>query len=489
MPKLPSPVKKTRPKAAGLSQLASKYFPGLEDKVLYVIQGESGGDPEAVGDGGSAYGLFQSHYISPGTSIEDQFKDARRLYDARVKAGGSGFEDWGENNLYEGKKFGALGNNPYPGGASVTDPKTPKKPYGPATSAGIFGGPSQGSGTYGMPGYRTTKTLPSPVASKPSVTPPKPAASYTPTGKYDDDMNGYNAAAEAAWGQLDAISDRIIQIDEKSRVAKAFKGYVGTDGQIYSDPSEMPEDVGVEIGSDGQPQEIWVTDPEATRILQEALKWDDQIQRLESRRKAGLTKSGDDAAKAYLESEQTKAAEADRKYGNFVTRIKDLQAIEDIPTARAMSLATALNAASTANAKRTSQFDPLATVNQGSQTDFSADAVGLRNTMGSAPEYYGPAVGQFTNMQDTTTINGKPLFPVPDGSIQIPGVPFSPEAPGDFDIPNPFPGKPSTGHSGFSSVEYTSRAREPVAPTAQTFDNPFSDLARRAGSSIRSLMR
>ena len=320
--------------------------------------------------------------------------------------------------------------------------------------------------TAGTSIFDSPKAVEPPPKAKPTYS---PVTSYTPTGKYDDDMNGYNAASQAAWDKLDSITDRIIQIDEGKRIAKAFAGYLGDDGNLYEDG--FPAGVNPDVGDDGNPKEVWVMDPEATRILQEAFKWDDQIARLESRRKAGLTQSGDDAAKAYLESEKTKAAEADRKYENFVTRIKDLQAIEDLPTARAMSLATALNAASTANSKRTSQFDPLATVNQGPQTDFSADAKGLRDTMGPAPEFYG--------MDATGLPGGQDLFPPPDGTVQIPGVPYVPEsseAPGDFDIPNPFPG--------------SQPKRTQVAPTAQTFGNPFSDLARRAKAPLnRSIMR
>ncbi len=95
--------------------LAEKYFGKEANKALWVIQHESGGDPEILGDGGNAYGLFQNQHIARGQSAEAQFKAAKALYDSRKKKGGTGWEDWGENNLYNGKKFGALGNHPYPG--------------------------------------------------------------------------------------------------------------------------------------------------------------------------------------------------------------------------------------------------------------------------------------------------------------------------------------------------------------------------------------
>lgn len=109
-----------------LAELAAKYFPPeVVPKVLYIIQNESGGNSEIPGDGGAAYGLFQSHYIPPGTSIEQQFADAQRLYKADLANGGTGFGDWGEGRTYNGQPFGALGNNPYPGSIStVTKPPT-----------------------------------------------------------------------------------------------------------------------------------------------------------------------------------------------------------------------------------------------------------------------------------------------------------------------------------------------------------------------------
>ncbi len=105
------------------SQLAG-LFPASEvDKLLWVIQHESGGRPEAIGDSGASYGLFQSQ--SPRGSVstpEQQIQDAYRRWTAR------GYKDWGENSSYQGKKFGALGNYPYPGG--------------PSTASGRSGGPA-----------------------------------------------------------------------------------------------------------------------------------------------------------------------------------------------------------------------------------------------------------------------------------------------------------------------------------------------------------
>ena len=90
----------------------------LIDKGLHVIQHESAGDPGAIGDGGIAIGLAQSHYIPKGTSPEQQLMDMARL----VAENPVQWTHWGEGVTYQGKPFGALGNVPYrpvPGPAST----------------------------------------------------------------------------------------------------------------------------------------------------------------------------------------------------------------------------------------------------------------------------------------------------------------------------------------------------------------------------------
>jgi len=98
----------------------SKVFPASEvTKMLWVIQHESGGNSQAVGDGGAAYGLFQDQHIPSGSSVDTQLQNAFKLYTANKAAGGTGYGDWGEGTTYNGQKFGALGNNPYPGDAAA----------------------------------------------------------------------------------------------------------------------------------------------------------------------------------------------------------------------------------------------------------------------------------------------------------------------------------------------------------------------------------
>ena len=83
----------------------------LLDKALHVLNYESGGDPNAIGDGGIAIGLAQSHYLKKGASPEQQIADMVRM----IKKNPYQWTDWGEGVLYEGKPFGALGNFPYTG--------------------------------------------------------------------------------------------------------------------------------------------------------------------------------------------------------------------------------------------------------------------------------------------------------------------------------------------------------------------------------------
>lgn len=101
---------------------------GLEsdlDKALWCMTYESGGNPEARGDWDpargiyAAYGLYQiqSDVNFPGRPTGAQLLDP--VFNIRyaiqmVKQAGS-WRDWGENNLYQGKPFGALALNPYPG--------------------------------------------------------------------------------------------------------------------------------------------------------------------------------------------------------------------------------------------------------------------------------------------------------------------------------------------------------------------------------------
>lgn len=101
--------------------LVAKYFPpDLVDKALYVIQGESGGNPVITGDGGVAIGLFQiqDNRNFAGRPDAEWLKNPENniRYAAQQLGAASGkWSDWGEGSSYNGQAFGALGHNPYPG--------------------------------------------------------------------------------------------------------------------------------------------------------------------------------------------------------------------------------------------------------------------------------------------------------------------------------------------------------------------------------------
>lgn len=128
--------------------LVAKYFPAeLVDKALYVIQGESGGNPSIAGDGGAARGLFQiqdsRNFASrPSAAYLDDPENNIRFAAQQLGAAQGRWSDWGEGSSYNGQPFGALGNNPYPGGGGSSG----GAPLGgrASTSAGItFGGATQ----------------------------------------------------------------------------------------------------------------------------------------------------------------------------------------------------------------------------------------------------------------------------------------------------------------------------------------------------------
>lgn len=85
--------------------------------MLYVIEGESGGNPLAKNPTSSARGLVQGldihgvDFSDPETAIRWA---ANRVYNERGDWG-----DWGEGVLHEGKPFGVLGVKPYGGAAAA----------------------------------------------------------------------------------------------------------------------------------------------------------------------------------------------------------------------------------------------------------------------------------------------------------------------------------------------------------------------------------
>jgi soluble lytic murein transglycosylase-like protein len=96
--------------------IAAEYGkpPGWVDKALRVIAAESRGDPDAIGDNGSAIGLFQVHDGDsiPGRPPRERLLDPEfNIRFALVQLGPvyDVWAAWGEGVTYNGAAFGALG--------------------------------------------------------------------------------------------------------------------------------------------------------------------------------------------------------------------------------------------------------------------------------------------------------------------------------------------------------------------------------------------
>lgn len=93
--------------------LVAKYFkPEDVEKALYVINGESGGNPTIKNSTGSgATGLFQ---IMPFHGV-DAANPETAVQWAASQVANHGWSDWGEGVTYQGQPFGVLGLTPYGG--------------------------------------------------------------------------------------------------------------------------------------------------------------------------------------------------------------------------------------------------------------------------------------------------------------------------------------------------------------------------------------
>lgn len=119
MPTYPPSVERWR-------ALVKRYFREEDiDKALYVINGESGGNPTIAGDNGASIGLFQmnrSGGLGTGHSVSELNDPETNIrLAAQAVYGGSGWGPWGEGTTYQGQRFGALGNNPYGGRAGAAN--------------------------------------------------------------------------------------------------------------------------------------------------------------------------------------------------------------------------------------------------------------------------------------------------------------------------------------------------------------------------------
>lgn len=282
------------------------------DKALYVINGESGGNPQASGDGGSSLGLFQIHKIHGFDEQTRMDPEENIRIAAQVLGAAKGnWKPWGEGTTYKGNAFGALGNNPYEGTNQVGSSGNP--------SVDVLNKPP----TPGIP--NKSNTIITGSGSKGTV--------YQPTGDFATDSGYYWSESQKAWGELAQYqqdSSHVINIDEEEGVVYIFKGQYDIEGNPI-----------VEV------------DTTATKLLQKAQSNAASLDNLYAARQAGLLGGGTDSAQAYLQSETDKANAASRTYDDYVKRIEDIAAIESIPVNRSMNMASAIRAMNEARGSRT----------------------------------------------------------------------------------------------------------------------------------------
>lgn len=204
------------------------------------------------------------------------------------------------------------------------------------------------------------------------------------TGDYETDAGAYFQAAQDAYDRLNnyiSNSSDILQVDESSGIVAKWN----SDTDAFD-----------------------LVDEGATKILQEALAAQGSLDRLYNAQKAGLIKTGADSASAYLASEKEKAAAASNSYDDYVKRISDLAAVEDIPNQRAANLASTISTI-TKNAQSTGRTYSMGMGSSGRPqgTDFGQFATSMRSAIPSAaPKPY--------------SINPAALEPPPQSSMKFP---------------------------------------------------------------------
>ncbi len=224
---------------------------------------------------------------------------------------------------YVNSIMGKMGQDPnwQPGQAQVTD-----KPSPVATL------PALGNGKFPFGGASNTgngPSMPKPFSS--------PVKSYNPVGTYADDLQGYAnqmAAAETALNKFKSQHpEAVYEADPQTgTVSKWVKD--DTTGKWVQEP-----------------------DPQATAIYAPYMVAKSAAGRLVDLQQAGLTNSPADAAKAYVASETEHVKSAANQHADYVKRISDLAAIENIPIDRMQNLATALKSVNSYNQARQSPYE------------------------------------------------------------------------------------------------------------------------------------
>lgn len=385
--------------------IVEKYFkPEDVDKALYVINGESGGDPQASGDGGSSIGLFQMNTaggLGTGSSVELLSNPEYNIkLAAQAVYGGSGWKPWGEGNMYKGKVFGALGNKPYEGDSAPVNGRAP-------------------------------------VGDEVESSPPEPG-----TTDYETKANSYWSASQAAYEELanyQSSSKDLIYVDEE-------------EGVVYKYNEETEESVVDVVG---------------TKILIRAITYANLLDELYDGVKRGLITTGAESAAAYVASEKEKAANASDSYDDYVSRIKDLVNLEDVPANRAAQFANTMATVNQSKVPYTISGG-MGTTGAAAKTDLNPFIESMRNVIpqqAPAPYNISPEVFDMTKL-NTTSISartpeeilagvGGSASPGVYGGGRVFGGRWEPKqpnpsaAPGLFDYKTGVPGQ--TGGSNFGN--------------------------------------
>lgn len=264
--------------------------------------------------------------------------------------------------------------------------------------------PWRGFGTFAPPKAGATAVPKVGVGPNKTVTPPTPGvAGYKRTGNYTQDTQGYMTAAQAAWDALDAYAAKSglpIERDEKS-------------GLVYIYDGKNLDANGQDKGS---------VDRTGSLLLQQALSAEHALDGLVTARKAGIDSTGGGSAAAYLTSEQGQATESEKEYDDYIKRIGDITALEQVPLDRMSKTAGILSSINSANKNRQGKFDTMAFAPKPEAgTDTMGLAAGIKATLPSTPPVrhnIAPSVFSATVPQDSSpgaNTAGKVPVPPPQG--------------------------------------------------------------------------
>lgn len=331
--------------------LVSQYFPSnLVDKALWVIQYESGGNPSAAGDGGVARGLFQiqdSRAFSsrPSAAWLDNPENNIAYAAQTLGAAKGNFAPWGENNSYQGKPFGALGNHPFPEGQVS----------------------AQSS-------YMSNPELTRHFGSNP----PNPESALNAPARAPHPAGTTVTAGPRAQAQGNPEQQLYNLATLRDQAWNAFDQY------IYSQGGRLVPNYN--NGMVLLAEDMETNDPQGTALLQSALGYDQQFDRLSSLFESGLYSMGKTSAATYYDAEPDKAAEAEREYNDYLQRVSDIFNIESAEGKRATEIEQAASAASDQHikAKEAAKLGiaiPDATFRFPGQEEGKSFRTGIRETL------------------------------------------------------------------------------------------------------------